>query len=266
MFVAGGLKGYMMLFHSMSGQGAHLAFEAAAYLMASRVYWAAVRAQAQPDAFADRLLILGCVIFLAAAGSKALHVLEHLGFLLRQGAIEPWLAGKSVLGGLIGGTLGAELGKKLVGWRLSTGDAWVPALTTGLLIGRMGCQLSGVWDQTYGNATLLPWAWDYGDGIARHPTALYEILLVAGLYLLTRQRWHHAPGARFAGFLLGYCVIRFAVDFLKPPFGPMADGTLPATLYWSCSAIQWAAVLGGIGYACLLRYRLVQAKPLFQKG
>jgi len=244
------------IFHSTTGPGAHLVLEALAYFVGGRLYWNATRHQAQPAQLADRLLLLGCAIFFAALGSKLLHVGEHLTYLLASGTSGEWLGGKSVLGGFIGATLGVELAKKLIGWRQSTGDAWVSALAAGLIIGRLGCQLSGTWDQTYGVSTTLPWGWDYGDGIARHPTGLYEMACVAALWGLIRKRWPHALGARFAGFLAGYCALRFGLEFLKPPFGPAASGTLPASLYLGLSAIQWAALAGMIGYGLLLRYRL----------
>ena len=96
------------------------------------------------------------------------------------------MGGKLVLGGFIGGTLGVEITKKAIDWTKTTGDPWVPALAVGLIIGRLGCQFSGTWDQTYGIPTALPWAWDYGDGIGRHPTGFYEIPLVGIAYGLTR--------------------------------------------------------------------------------
>ena len=33
---------------------------------------------------------------------------------------------------------------------------------------------AGLLDPTYGVASTLPWARDFGDGIARHPVQLYE--------------------------------------------------------------------------------------------
>jgi len=189
-------------------------------------------------------------------GSKLLHAAEHFAVLWPKGTAQEWLGGKSVLGGLIGGTLGVELAKVLLDWRRPTGDAWVSALALGLVVGRLGCQLSGTWDQTYGIETSLPWAWDYGDGVARHPTGLYEMVGVAVLWWNLRRRGAAAPGARFAAFLAGYCLLRLGLEFLKPPFGPAASGTLPASLYGGLSAIQWAALAGVVGYGLLLRHRL----------
>lgn len=233
----------------------HLVLEVLAYGVGARVYWRGARAQPAPAAKIDRWLLLGCALFGAAVGSKGLHVLEHLPALLERNELALWLGGKSVLGGFLGGTLGVELGKKAIGWRSSTGDAWVPALALGLVLGRLGCQLSGTWDQTYGNVTSLPWAWDYGDGLGRHPVALYELLLVIALWAITR-RWLASPGATFAAFMGGYCALRFGLEFLKPPFGVAAPSTLEVARFAGLTAIQWAALPGGLGYLALWRRRL----------
>jgi len=232
----------------------HAVLEALAYFVGARVYWTAARGQPSPQGV-DRWLLFGFAVFGAALGSKGLHALEHWPTLVERGDVALWLGGKTVLGGFLGGTLGVELGKKVIGWKQSTGDAWVPAITVGLVLGRLGCQSAGLWDQTYGNVTSLPWAWDYGDGVGRHPVALYEVLLVLALFAAVRRRWT-APGATFAAFMAGYCALRFGLEFLKPPFGPVAGDTLPTALVYGLTAIQWAAVFGFAAYAALWRHRL----------
>jgi phosphatidylglycerol---prolipoprotein diacylglyceryl transferase len=185
-----------------------------------------------------------------------LHLAQHLPALIQANDWRQWLAGKSIVGGLLGGTLGVELVKRRIGWNLPTGDAWVAPLAIGIMIGRIGCQLSGMWDLTYGIPTSLPWGWDYGDGMARHPTAGYEMVLVACLWA-TVARWRtRAAGARFAALLMGYCGLRFVLEFLKPPFGPPIPAPLPATLYAGLTAIQWAALAGAAYFASSLTRRL----------
>ncbi len=241
-----------------SGALAHLLLESLAYFAAARWYWRAQAVGVQPSA-RDRFVLLACAVFGAAFGSKGLHVLEHLPALQRRGDLSLWLGGKSVLGGFLGGTLAVEIGKRAIGWRRATGDAWVTPIVIGLVIGRLGCQLSGLWDQTYGNPTSLPWGWDYGDGISRHPVAAYEILGVLLLFVAIRDRWQNQAGARYAALLFGYCALRLGLEWLKPPFGPVAAGTLPVALYGGLSAIQWAAILGLAWFGALWRRRITAA-------
>lgn len=249
------------MWHSLPGTEAHLILELLAYFLGARVYWRVAPKENQPR-LADRMLLLGSAIFGAMLGSKSLHVLEHLPYLLERQDWALWLGGKSVLGGFLGGTLGVELAKKAVGWKASTGDPWVPALAVGLFVGRLGCQLSGTWDQTYGIPTDLPWAWDYGDGLGRHPTGLYEMALLLVAYVMTRLPSVRAqPGAAFALFMALYCLVRLGLECLKPPFGLAAPNSLPVALYGPFTAIQWAACVGGAWYLWLLRYRIAISKP-----
>ena len=246
----------IQMLNSTAGPQAHFVLETLAYLLGAKVYWVHASKGALP-AKPDRILLLGCTILGALVGSKLLHVVEHFESLMAMNQALPLLAGKSVLGGFLGGTFGSELGKKVINWTQPTGDAWVPALTVGLVIGRIGCQLSGTWDQPYGIPTDLPWAWNYGDGVGRHPAALYEIILVvlafaaSGNQLLTRH-----PGARFAFFLLLYSLIRLLLEFLKPPFGLPATNSPPVALYSGLTAIQWAALVGVVWFGVLLKTRL----------
>jgi phosphatidylglycerol:prolipoprotein diacylglycerol transferase len=109
----------------------------------------------------------------------------------------------------------------------------VPPLLLGIAIGRIGCFLSGLADQSYGVATRLPWGVDFGDGITRHPTQIYEIAFLAalaGALAAIGDRLSRA-GDRFKLFMLGYMTFRLAVDFIKP-----------ASRVGGLSVIQWACL------------------------
>ncbi len=161
-----------------------------------------------------------------------------------------WLGGKTIVGGLIGGVLGVESAKLITNWSQSTGDGFVLPLIVAIVVGRIGCQLAGVSDLTYGNVTTLPWGWDYGDHVLRHPTALYEILGVGVLAGIVYGRdFTHRRGDRFRAFIFGYFLLRFGLEFLKPPYGPAAVATLMPQRWGPFSAIQWACLAGLAYYA-----------------
>jgi prolipoprotein diacylglyceryltransferase len=132
------------------------------------------------------------------------------------------IAGQSVLGALLGAWIGVEIAKRRIGLRQRTGDDFVLPFAAGLAVGRVGCFLAGVHDGTYGNATALPWGVDFGDGVARHPTQLYETLFLAlfvGLLRFCGPALRHQPGLTFRWFAFGYVAWRLLVDALKPvPF------------------------------------------------
>ncbi|MFQ3581086.1 MAG: prolipoprotein diacylglyceryl transferase family protein [Chloracidobacterium sp.] len=205
----------------------HLVFELLAYAIGFRLYLRA-RRRAPSELTTEQAvwILVGCLAG-AWLGSKLVAWLE-LPTLYWRFRAEPlvWLQGKSIVGGLLGGWVGVEVAKTLTGVRQATGDAYVVPLIVGMAIGRLGCFFTGLPDGTCGIATSLPWGVDFGDGLRRHPTQLYEI---AYLVLLGLALEHHpsrpAPaGARFRWFLLGYLAFRFVVEFIKPrpflyPFG-----------------------------------------------
>jgi hypothetical protein len=51
-------------------------------------------------------------------------------------------------------------------------------------------------------------------------------------------------------------MIRFGLEWAKPPFGALAPGTLPVALYGGLTAIQWAALVGVAWFGWMLRRRL----------
>jgi len=231
----------------------HVGLEWLAYLLSAQVYLRTRRKSPIEVSKVDQMLLLSCTIIAAALGALSLHIAESWSWVSQQ-PTQAWISGKSVLGGLLGGTLGTEFGKRLVNWRHSTGDAWVPALGIGLVVGRIGCQLSGTWDMTYGSPTGASWGWNYGDGIPRYPTALMEALAVLAMWAWLRRRSWSRSGQMFNAFLLGYCLLRFFIDFLKPPFGAAAaDATVPLDLFLGLTAIQWTALAGAAWMTSRLR-------------
>jgi len=109
------------------------------------------------------------------------------------------MGGKTIAGALIGGLIAVELMKRYIGLHQSTGDLYVVPLALGIAIGRIGCFLTGLSDNTYGTPTNLPWAVNFGDGIPRHPTQLYEIAfllaLVPFLYKILIKRGAEVSGS-----------------------------------------------------------------------
>jgi len=124
-------------------------------------------------------------------------------------------------------------------------------LIIGMAIGRIGCFLTGLADHTYGVATSLPWGIDFGDGIRRHPTQLYEIvfLLALGSVLLVVRRRLTESGDLFKLFMVAYLGWRFAIGFIQLEI-PLAG----------LSAIQWACLATLIYYAALSRKRFVLSR------
>ncbi len=212
----------------------HLVFETLAYFIGFRVYLWLRRQQGDVVSDGTRWSIIAAAVVGAAIGSKVLFWLENPA-LTWQHATDPvfLMSGKTIVGGLAGGLIGVEGTKFVLGVRESTGDLFAVPLAIGAAVGRVGCFLTGLSDQTYGTPTALPWGVDFGDGVARHPTQLYEVLFLAALaVVLTRvARRPHANGDLFKLFMVAYAGFRLAIDFLKPE--PTFAGL---------SSIQWASL------------------------
>jgi phosphatidylglycerol:prolipoprotein diacylglycerol transferase len=228
----------------------HSALEALAYALAFVLYRRARSRETTTAPLSPQQnlgLLVGAAVG-ALVGAKLLAWMETPpGPFFRAGWTPFALQGKTIVGGLLGGWVGVEIVKRRLGISRPTGDAVVPAFLAGLAVGRLGCFLAGAFDRTYGIATDLPWGVDFGDGVRRHPTQLYEIvflgLLAAALTLARR-----APrpcGEAFLLMVAAYLGFRFGVEFLKPR----------RFLVGWLSAIQLASLLGAAVALTLLARR-----------
>lgn len=134
-----------------------------------------------------------------------------------------WEGGMSFHGGL----LGVMLSLWLFALRrhitfLTLTDFVAPLVPLGLAAGRLGNFING---ELWGRETspLAPWAMVFPqahDGLARHPSQLYELaleglMLFALLWLFSSRP--RRRGQVSAAFLMGYGLARFAVEFTREP-------------------------------------------------
>ncbi len=121
----------------------------------------------------------------------------------------------------MGGLIGVEVIKKIIGEKQSSGDLFTYPLILAIIIGRTGCFLAGIEDHTFGNETKLPWGIDFGDGVLRHPTNLYEIVFLIFLWfslVLIEKKIKLKSGSRFKLFMVAYLLFRFFIEFIKPDY------------------------------------------------
>ncbi len=133
--------------------------------------------------------------------------------------------GRSIVGALAGAIAAVEIFKRARGISGSTGLIFVPAFATSVVVGRWGCFLAGLSDETHGTPTALPWGHDFGDGVMRHPVQLYEsftmlAFLVVALVLIGRRNAVFMRNG-FYILVLVYAGQRFLWEFLKP-YGAVA--------------------------------------------
>ena len=126
-------------------QALHAVIEGAAFSLGAIAYRRARRREGAPSAFTGMPLwvLAGCLLG-AGIGNKVVALLEQPQSLDLADAWGPLLVGQSMVGGLLGGLVGTEIAKRLVGWRTSTGDLFVGPILLGLVVGRVGCFLAGL--------------------------------------------------------------------------------------------------------------------------
>jgi prolipoprotein diacylglyceryltransferase len=213
----------------------HTLFEVLAYAVGYLLYSRSRRQSGDflPDE--QRWIIIAAAAIGALLGSRILGILEQAPRIAITWRTFLQPGGKTIVGGLLGGWIAVELTKRIRGIHSRTGDLFAIPLCIGIAIGRIGCLLAGLADDTYGTPTSLPWAIDFGDGIPRHPTQLYEILFLILLAAIL-HRYNQRPrpeGATFRLFLFAYLAWRLLIDFIKPQ--PLIHGL---------NLIQWACLAG----------------------
>ncbi|UOQ70056.1 prolipoprotein diacylglyceryl transferase family protein [Hymenobacter cellulosilyticus] len=177
------------------------------------------------------LLILGTKL-VTLSGADWQQLWQH-GLSQSQGQ-------RSVLGGLLGATLGLAGLRRWLGFGRGVFDAFALPFIIGLAVQGLGCLLTGC---CFGTAAPdhLPWAVQYAPGTlpfvsqveqdllsvgaahsaAVHPSQLYQILLCLGiaavLFRTRRQSW--PAGTRFLLMLGLYAAGRFGLEFWRAPLG-----------------------------------------------
>jgi phosphatidylglycerol---prolipoprotein diacylglyceryl transferase len=233
----------------------HLLFESLAYLISLLVF-ILLRCR-----FSDTLLpsarwaAVAFAVMGGALGSKLLYLLEdpHLTWSHRTDLLY-LVGGKTIVGALVLGVLFVEMMKRKAGIRESTGDLYAIPLVVGIAVGRIGCFLTGIADNTYGVPTGLPWGVDFGDGVRRHPTQLYEAVFLVGLIPMLYRIIASSSGATradgrasstfcagdaFKVFMIAYLSFRLLCDLIKPY----------PRIFLNLGAIQWACVAGLLYYS-----------------
>jgi len=212
----------------------HLLFESLGYTLGFLVFRILRRRQGDPVPQSIRWSVIAAAAVGAVVGSKVLYWLEDPRMIVAHWRdFQVLWGGKTIVGGLLGGLIAVEWVKRSMQFTSRTGDLFAVPLCVGIAIGRIGCFLTGLGDDTYGSPTSLPWGVNFGDGIPRHPAQVYDIvfLLLLACALLIVMCRPHVQGDVFKMFMVGYNGWRLAIDFIKPD-----------PKFWGLNSIQWVCL------------------------
>lgn len=217
----------------------HFIMETLGMFLGARYYWYLRKKEKEKKLLlTSSLVILIGASFGAYFGSHLLGSLENIPtWENSSNKLLYFLSNKTLVGGLIGGLIGVELSKKIIGEKRSTGDLFVFPLLLAMIIGRIGCFSTGIYEQTFGLPTSLPWGLNLGDNLLRHPVTLYEILFLIILWIVLKiiqKKYTLKSGALFIIFMISYLTFRFLLDFIKPGW----------RFFFSIGSIQIACLLG----------------------
>lgn len=190
------------------------------------------------------------IIYLAAltcafVGAKLVYLFSE-GWLIpeQENRLLHWLTGKSVTGALLGGFIGVEGAKKVLGYQKATGDGFAAVLPLTLIVGRLGCL-------HHGCCQGIPC--ELGS-LNRWPSVPVEIAfnLLAFLIFFNFRRFRFLPNQHFHLYLISYGLFRFAHEFLRATPKP----------FLALSGYQIVALLLAITGLCAFLKR--KAKPPIQ--
>ena len=162
--------------------------------------------------------------------------------------IAVWHGGMSFHGGLIGAVAAAVVYLRRARLPiLPAADAVCLAAPLALMCGRLGNFING---ELFGRVSDLPWAmvFPHGGPLPRHPSQLYELvgegpLLFLFLWLVKDRL---PAGGVVSAFLLGYSLVRFAVEFVREPDAWLGYLALELTMG------QWLSLAMALAGLCMV--------------
>lgn len=169
-------------------------------------------------------LVLGALVGAAIAARLGTWA-QHLDPSRNLTLVEQLARGNaSMLSALVGAWLGVHIAKRIVRYRLRTGDLFAPAVALALAIGRIGCFLT----ENPGTPTGASWgivldpdaAARVGApaGVPLHPSFLYEIAFHLAAFAVLWFWLRHqpiAPGETLTLYVAAYAIFRFFVEFVR---------------------------------------------------
>jgi len=137
---------------------------------------------------------------------------------------------------------------------LYAGDYTLPYFGLFRAIGRIGCLFTGC---CVGSTSNLPWALYFRDGLLRHPTQAYMIVLTFSIFAAGRlnyKKMRDTPGLVFFLSVTMYGLIRFFIEFFRVD-SPLIIGPLKL----SHIVLLIVFIYGGAGIITLCRRYLKEA-------
>ncbi len=183
-------------------------------------------------------------------GARAYHVSYLWSFYSQEPMriFKIWQGGVGIWGAVAGGLVGL-----ILYWKLKVkGEVKILNLLDASVVGVPLAQSIGRWgnlanNELWGRVTDLPWG-VVREGVKVHPLFLYESILSLALfgglvYLIKNKTGQLKKGSLTGVYLLGYGVIRFLLEPLRPDHLIWRIGSLPLAQVWAMGAVVLGSLL-----------------------
>jgi phosphatidylglycerol:prolipoprotein diacylglycerol transferase len=171
-------------------------------------------------------------------------------------------SGRSIIGGLLFGHLASEIARRVIGYTALPNDRLVVGLCLGVVVGRIGCTLSGC---CLGIPSVVPFALLDAQGIGRVPIAPLEAVLhvVLAVFFFGLEKRGVLLGRLFSLYLVLYGVFRFASE----PWRQTPKDWAGLSLYqWTSVACVLIGMLGVYWRGASSVWRARVARGLAERG
>jgi phosphatidylglycerol---prolipoprotein diacylglyceryl transferase len=193
-------------------------------------------------------LMMALIIGVMVGGRLGYFILYHPDWLLSEPLVlfRIWEGGMASHGGFLGVAAAmAWYAHKQHVTLLHVGDAVIPAVPLGLMLGRIANFING---ELWGRVTTVRWGVIFPESAppgtpvelipARHPSQLYAAAL-EGLLLLVYLQWRfwrtpvvaRQPGRLSGEFLIGYAIVRAISEQFRQPDAEPILGLTRGTFY-----------------------------------
>lgn len=190
-------------------------------------------------------------------GARIYNVIEYWDYYQQNltEILKLWQGGLGIWGAVIGGALTILAFYYLKGRKEKIKptdllDVVTIGVPLGQAIGRWGNFFN---KEIYGKVTSLPWGWYMeATGEKHHPLFLYESLLNLTLFLLLWQKSKNKKtksGEITGMYLMGYGIIRFCLEWLRPE-----------NIRWEIQGVPTAVIFSVISFSLGLIFYLKNQK------
>lgn len=189
-------------------------------------WWLGVTRASQPDSGWKKEQVADLIFY----GALGVIVGGRVGYILFYNfpafldnpliLLKIWQGGMSFHGGLLGVLIALFLfGRKTRKSFFQVADFIAPMVPIGLGAGRIGNFINRELPGRVTDASI-PWAMDFGDGLARHPSSLYQALTEGLLLFIILWVVASKSPPRMtvsAAFMIAYGSFRFITEFFRAP-------------------------------------------------